>query len=162
MIVLSLLLLYFGEVMRCGACPSSVMPGIELGVPTDITQVDSVQKQVMTWQNCRDLCCKNNACVAWTLLLAEKICFLRNEIGGRFLENKNQISGITQDYALPAPYRSKRLRFYVGILSAPTYWARVNMLFCAHTCMNRLAVVFESRIWLFQNYKSLMCNWSIC
>ena len=132
MIVLSLLLFCFGKVVRCNACPSSVIPGIGPGVPTDNIQVDSVQKQVMTWENCRDFCCKNNACVAWTLLLVEKICFLRNEIGQHVLENKNQISGVTQEYALPAPYRSKGLRFYVGILSAPTYWARVNMLFCAH------------------------------
>ena len=131
MILLSLLIYYFGKGKLSGTCPSSVMPGIGLGPPADIIQIDSVQKQVVTWEDCRDLCCNNNACVAWTLLLAEEICFLRNEIGKHLLQNKNQISGITRDYVLPAPRRSERLRFYVGILSAPTFWARVSML-CSH------------------------------
>ena len=120
MILLSLLGYYLGQ--HSDICQSSVMPGIGLGPP------DILQKEVVTWGECRDLCCKNSACVTWTFLLDEQVCFLRNQHGRHVLESKNQISGITSSYVLPAPNRSEELLFYIGILSAPIYSARVSML----------------------------------
>lgn len=102
-------------------CTSSFMPGIGLGPPVAI-----IQKRAKTWKDCRDLCCKSNACVAWTLMKAEQICFLRNQLGTHVLESQDQISGVTKGYVLPSP-RRKELRFYVGILSAAKNRARVNM-----------------------------------
>ena len=119
MILLSLAIYRFGQ--HAETCPSSVMPGIGLGPP-----VDNVHHEVATWEECRDLCCKSSACVTWTLLLDEQICVLRNQLGRHVQENKNQISGLTKGYVLPAPVRSKGPLFYVGIPSAPRYLARVS------------------------------------
>ena len=60
------------------SCPSSVMPGIGLGpAPMNMAQLN-----VTTWEECRDLCCeKDDMCVSWTLSLAEKTCFLREQLG---------------------------------------------------------------------------------
>ena len=55
-----------------------------------------------------------------------KICVLRNQLGRHVQENKNQISGLTKGYVLPAPVRSNGPLFYVGVPSAPRYWARVS------------------------------------
>ena len=118
--MMSLLVYHLGQ--NNDTCTSSAMPGIGLGPPVAI-----IQKRSNTWQDCRDLCCKNDACVAWTLLKAERICFLRNQLGTHVLESKNQISGVTKGYVLPSP-RRKELRFYVGILSAAKNRARVHML----------------------------------
>ena len=137
-----MLVFLFGQ--NADTCPSSVMDGFGLG-PTMGTE----SKPAKNWEECHDLCCKSDACVAWTLLKDEKICFLRSELRRQVKENTNEVSGITKAYAIPAPHR-KELRFYIGILSAPTYWARVNMLFCTHTFMNRLTEAFESCVWLFQ------------
>ena len=141
MILLSLVIYRFGQ--HADTCPSSVMPGIGLGPP-----VDELQNGVATWEECRDLCCKSSACVTWTLLLDEQVCLLRNQLGRHVQENKNQISGLTKGYVLPAPVRSKGPLFYVGVLSAPRYWARVSMFLMyshasliAHLKCNRSCVV---------------------
>ena len=101
-------------------CTSNVMPGIGLGPPVYVAH-----KDISTWEQCRDLCCSNDVCIAWTLLKAEKHCFLRNVIGQRVVQNENEISGITKANILPAPHRSKDLLFYIGILSAPKNRGRV-------------------------------------
>ena len=124
MILLSLLFFYLG--IHNDVCPSSVLPGISLGQPGDFV----MQQDVATWEDCRNLCCSSNTCVAWTFLVIENICLLRKDVGTNVvhLQNKNQISGITQSHILKAPHRSrKELLFYVAIASAPTYWTRVNI-----------------------------------
>ena len=120
MLLLSLLVFHLGQ--KTDTCPSNVMHGFSLG-PT----VDTIQKPANNWEECHDLCCKSNACIAWTLLKEEKICFLRSELRRHVQENENEISGITKAYALPSPHR-KELRYYIGILSAAKNRERVNML----------------------------------
>ena len=124
MILISLVIHLFGQ--HANTCPSSVMPGIGLGLP-----VDSVQNEVASWEECRDLCCNSSACVTWTLLLDEQMCFLRNQLGEHVLKSKNQISGLTKGFVLPSPHRNQELQFYVGIVSTPKkYWASVSVLSC--------------------------------
>ena len=106
------------------SCPSSVMPGIGLGsVSTWIPR-----ESATTWEECRDLCCKkDDMCVSWTLSLAEKTCFLREQRGESVKQDKNLISGITKSHVLPSPHRNEELQFYVGILSAPKNYAKVRV-----------------------------------
>ena len=107
------------------SCPSSVMPGIGMrSVSTNMPQ-----QNVTTWEECRDLCCeKDDMCVSWTLSLAQKTCFLREQRGEIVKQDKNLISGITKSHVLPAPHRNKELQFYVGILSAPNNYAKVHVV----------------------------------
>ena len=107
------------------SCPSSVMPGIGLGSVSTYMP----QQNVTTWEECRDLCCeKNDMCVSWTLSLAEKFCFLREQRGEIVKQDKNLISGITKSHVLPPPHRNQELQFYVGILSAPNNYAKVHVI----------------------------------
>ena len=124
-------------------CTSNVMPGIGLGPPVYVAH-----KDVSTWEQCRDLCCTNDVCVAWTLLKAEKNCFLRNQLGQRVVQNENEISGITKANILPAPHRSKDLLFYIGILSAPKNRARVCFHGVAEGC-------FYNELYLLSSHKSV-------
>lgn len=118
MLQLTMLVLLLGQ--DTDTCPSSVMKGFGLG-PTMGTQSTPAKN----WEECHDFCCKSNACVAWTLMKDEKICFLRSELRRQVQENENEISGITKAYALPVP-RRKELRFYIGILSAAKNRDRVR------------------------------------
>ena len=107
------------------SCPSSVMPGIGLGSVSTYMP----QQNVTTWEECRDLCCKkDDMCVSWTLSLAEKTCFLREQRGETVKQDKNLISGITKSHVLPPPHRNEELQFYVGILSAPNNYAKVHVI----------------------------------
>ena len=129
MVLLSVVVLYQSgqHSVNSEACISSVMPGIGLGPPVSISE-----DNVTTWKDCRDLCCKNSICVAWTHLSYTKNCFLRSQLGKRLIESEHQISGITKGSVLAAPRPHKTLRFYVGIESAPKNRARVNMLMCPY------------------------------
>ena len=103
------------------ACPSTVMQGIGLGPPVKYSKTN-----VTSWENCRDLCCKDPICIAWTLMKTKKLCLLRDKLGKRVRANPDQISGKVSIFILPSPNRSETLLFYVGILSAPQNLARVN------------------------------------
>ena len=120
-----LLFLYHKFVQSSDACPSSVMRGIGLGSAS----TNMVHQNVTTLEDCRNLCCKKrHACASWTLLLAEKTCLLRKEHEPTVERNLNVISGIAKHYGLSTPHRNKKLRFYIGILSAPNNIDRVHLV----------------------------------
>ena len=140
-------------VSNADGCASNVMPGIGLGPPVYKAHTD-----VVTWERCRDLCCNNDLCAAWTLLKAEQTCFLRNQLGQRAVHNENEISGITKANVLPAPHRSKDLLFYIGILSAPKNRARVGSYGNAEGVLH---LISSNGVYLLFNNKSMFYFYEI-
>ena len=105
-------------------CPSSVMPGIFLGLgPGEMAR----HNVATTWQECRDLCCLNHECVSWTLSLSSKTCYMRDKPAETIRRYGEVISGVTKSYVLPAPLPPNRLQFYIGVLSAPKNRDRVDI-----------------------------------
>ena len=110
-------------VQSSDTCSSSVMRGIGLGTAT----TNMIHQNVSTIEHCRNLCCKKrHICASWTLSLEENTCLLRKEHEPTVQRNLNEISGVTKRDGMSTPHRNKKLRFYIGILSAPNNVDRVH------------------------------------
>jgi len=88
-----------------------------------------IHQNVSTIEDCRNLCCKkHHICASWTLSLEENTCLLRKEHEPTVERNLNEVSGVTKRDGMSTPHRNKKLRFYIGILSAPNNLDRRNLV----------------------------------